>query len=345
MSLQNFCYVPVNVKKSVYNKGELQVSVIQKRDLEQYKIMAQASCKAWGFKDNLELIRNGENVTFKIKTSAKNYGLRITDKQHRSALQIHAELDWMSFLSDGGVSVAKPIRASNGEFIFPINNCEKEYFSSVFEWADGKAFNSEDHLNEEFISSYGSLVGKMHKLTKTYDNSHLSQKRKCWAESKHSVQAESLIGAYNKKMVNHWVEAKSWYDSLPKTQASYGLAHIDLHFGNFHINNNKELTIFDFDDSAYCFYIYDIVVPLLSLKSVQTNQFTHKKIKELFLNSYLSENTLSKIWIDRIPCFLRLRNIEVYAWVLLMYGESKEPHHKDFLNKIESSMSKPMDFV
>ena len=146
-------------------------------------------------------------------------------------------------------------------------------------------------------------------------------------------------------MTKYWIDAKNWYDSLEKTHDSYGLAHIDLHTGNFHINNNQNLTVFDFDDSAYCFYTYDIIVALISLSSKQTDLFHDEKIKELYLKGYLTENSLNKIWIDRIPAFIRLRNIEMYAWIQFMYGENKKPGHIEYLKSIENSMSQDFQYL
>lgn len=321
------------------------MSEIQKRDLDQYQQMAIASCQAWGLDQNIELIRNGENVTYKVTSKGQSYCLRITDEKHRSVGQLVSELDWISYLSNNGVSVAKPIKSLEGELLAPLQSQKQNYFSSVFEWADGDLFKPEANLNVEFISSYGRLVGKIHKLTKAYKADHLPERRKLWEESRHNVHAEKLVGSHNEDMVKYWVEAKAWYDGLEKNKESYWLAHIDLHTGNFHVNNNRNLKVFDFDDSAYCFYVYDIVIPLMSLFSERNDDFPYEKIEEIFLKAYSTENNLSQGWIDRIPSFVRLRNIEMYAWVQFMYGDEKAERHAEYFDKIEESMAQDFKFI
>lgn len=322
------------------------MSEIFKRDLDEYKQMAERACEAWGFQGgDIELIRNGENVTYKVISDQKMHCLRITDESHRSSGQIKAELDWISYLSNNDVNVAEPLKSLKDDLFLMLKVKDKTYFASFFRWAEGDLFKPEANLNEDCLKSYGSLVGKIHRLTKSYRPDNLLEKRKVWEGSRHIQHAIELIDSQNSEMTPYWLEAKSWYDSLEKTYDSYGLAHIDMHTGNFHVENNTDLTVFDFDDSAYCFYTYDIVVPLMSLFSTQTDVFPYEKMEEIFLEAYLKENSLKQIWLDRISSFVRLRNIEMYSWVQFMYGKNKEDRHKEYFEKVENSMRQDFKFI
>ena len=59
--------------------------------------------------------------------------------------------------------------------------------------------------------------------------------------------------------------SKGWLDSLPKDDDCYGLIHADIHQGNFFVDENDNITIFDFDDCHYHWFAYDLAVPLFGL--------------------------------------------------------------------------------
>jgi len=322
------------------------MSEISKRDLKEYKDTAIEACRDWQLDStNIELICNGENVTYKLSTGQKNYAIRVTDENHRKEEQIIAELDWITYLSQNQISVAKPLELEKQVYHKKTSKGLKTYYTSIFEWANGKIFEKEFHLNKNTIKKIGSYLGRMNALTKNYETSHLIKKRKLWEDSRHVIKATNLIAKANSKLTSSWLEAKKWYDSLEKNHESYGLCHIDLHTGNFHITNENLITAFDFDDASYCFFTYDIVIPLMRLHSNQTSTFSYEKIEEYFLEGYLEENSLDQIWIERIPSFIRLRDIEMYAWVEFMFGENKSERQISHQAKTTEKMLKKHSYI
>ena len=119
--------------------------------------------------------------------------------------------------------------------------------------------------------------------------------------------------------------------ALPKDKTSYGLVHQDAHQNNFLMDADGTLTLFDFDDCAYSWFINDIAIVLFyismdaeELEFPDSASFTHEFMIH-FLRGYRQAYTLSPTWLKEIPTFLKLRELELYAVV-----------HRDFqINGVE----------
>jgi Ser/Thr protein kinase RdoA (MazF antagonist) len=91
----------------------------------------------------------------------------------------------------------------------------------------------------------------------------------------------------------------------------YGLVHGDLNPTNFHVNDGQ-LTLFDFDDCAYNWFINDIAIALPLYSGI----FTHKdwedqmtKFFKWYMRGYFEENHLDEGWLAYLPASLQLQNI------------------------------------
>jgi Ser/Thr protein kinase RdoA (MazF antagonist) len=102
--------------------------------------------------------------------------------------------------------------------------------------------------------------------------------------------------------------------TLPKDNGSYGLIHQDAHGSNLFVDEAGTLTLFDFDDCAYSWFINDIAIVLFYtvMDAQDWPAFTHDFMAH-FLRGYYQAHPLDRKWLKEIPCFLKVREIELYA--------------------------------
>jgi len=102
--------------------------------------------------------------------------------------------------------------------------------------------------------------------------------------------------------------------NLPADNSSFGLIHQDAHQGNFFVDENGKITIFDFDDSSYSWFVEDIALVLFYTVMGQEDPagFTDNFLSG-FLPGYFSEYDLDKKWFREIPLFMKRREIDLYA--------------------------------
>jgi len=108
-------------------------------------------------------------------------------------------------------------------------------------------------------------------------------------------------------------------------EEAFGLVHCDLHFGNFFLETHKQIiTLLDFDDCAYGWFVMDIAVPLFDILVLYTARKKEKYGQDFlrnFMTGYLAENPLSMFWLEQLPLFLKLVEINVYDLVAKSYPD------------------------
>jgi amicoumacin kinase len=105
---------------------------------------------------------------------------------------------------------------------------------------------------------------------------------------------------------------------LPVTAHNFGLIHGDINVGNFTVDEAAGITLFDFDECQYSWYVEDIAIQLYYLlyvfgedskseRKVQYNQFMKH-----FERGYTSTGLhMPDGWREQLELFLRLREIIV----------------------------------
>jgi Ser/Thr protein kinase RdoA (MazF antagonist) len=106
----------------------------------------------------------------------------------------------------------------------------------------------------------------------------------------------------------------AYLERLPQAHTDYGLIHQDAHFGNLFLDGEGRITLFDFDDCCYSWYVNDIAIVLFYAVLDQPDQqvFTQDFLFH-FLQGYRREVDISASWLKEIPHFLKLREIDLYA--------------------------------
>lgn len=282
-----------------------------------------------------------ESFIYEFERDGEGYILRIGHSFRKSEALIQGEVDWINHLANGGVSVAKAIPSDNGKLVEAIEDGQGgQFFATAFVKAAGQA-PWDAGWSPTRYESYGELLGKMHALAIDYEPPVSAWRRLEWDDASMKFielyLPESEVTAHQeyKSLLQHIY-------SLPKDKSSYGLIHQDAHQNNFFMDANGKLTLFDFDDCAYSWFINDIAIVLFYI-SMDAQEFGYPTVTAFtqefmthFLKGYRTAYTLDNSWLKEIPHFLKLRELELYAVV-----------HRDFEIKgiehwsLEGFMSTP----
>jgi Ser/Thr protein kinase RdoA (MazF antagonist) len=152
----------------------------------------------------------------------------------------------------------------------------------------------------------------MHALSKRYE-SDPSTWRPQWDDPENLVAqflppSEALAAEKYRALVEY-------LRALPKDADSYGLIHQDAHTGNLYVDEAGNITLFDFDDCVYGWFIYDIAMVLFYAVPFDPSiapGFAREFMLH-FLRGYRHENKLDDAWLQELPYFLKLREVELYA--------------------------------
>jgi amicoumacin kinase len=236
---------------------------------------------------------------------------------------VTAELDWLRYLSERGLSVAKAVPSLQGHWVEVIEVAGKSIPVVLFEKAPGHAPGDED-WNEMLFCQMGRFMGRMHHLTKEYRPVDTGSRRPIWSEDLDAFAAVYLP-AGDQAIQQRYREIRIYPERLPQMPDAYGLVHVDFHRGNFFIHEGQ-LTLFDFDDCQYSWFAEDLAMALFYAawppERTEEKRCFAQTFYRAFLEGYRQENDLDKQWLNEIPYFLRQREICLYM-VLTSLGEEQ----------------------
>ena len=263
--------------------------------------------------DDIRLLDGFESFIYEFDRDGKSFILRIGHSLRRTENLIRGEVDWINYLHHGGASVSRAILTVNGDLVAAVPDGHNGYFlATAFEKAAGKPPGREQ-MSSVLYERYGRLIGLMHALTKNYKPEDPAWKRPEW-DDPDMLEVEGWLPESESRAVEKYLELKSRLHSLPKSNESYGLIHQDAHAGNFFVDDGCKITLFDFDDCSYSWFINDIAIVLFYIATGVEHQVSFtKQFMTDFLRGYRAEFHLDREWLGEIPSFLKLREIDLYA--------------------------------
>jgi len=269
----------------------------------------------WPLEPEIKFHRRIANFVYFAQVSGRPVVVRLTEPIHRRKAEIASEVDWMRYLSRNGMKIAAPVLANSGAAVVEMPG-EPLYFVTVFEWAPGAALGQGRAIDNETIQDWGRYLGRMHRLTKHYRPFGGVRPRQQWSEDESLNMAKRCLDPGDDLPYRALHELLEWMRSLPRERDSYGLIHTDLHHGNFMIDG-REITAFDFDDSCYHWFAYDLVAPVNAVSELLSKagtELSSERVLETMLAGYALENELPAVWLKRFPLFKRYRRALMYHW-------------------------------
>ena len=293
----------------------LKSQALVERILSKYKLPTPIKCK---------FLSLGVNDTYRVNAGSSTYYFRVYRFGWRTKVEIEAELDMLTYLHRRHLPVSYPIKRKDGRYLNRIAAPEGVRYAALFSNAPGKQVN----LNIKQSCSYGELAAQVHAcLDKTPDDP-----RRFHLNSSHFID-EPLqhIGPFldhRKEDFDYLdrVGRELWLkidDLLPeKKKPEYGNCHGDHHGGNVNLDNDGNLTLFDFDCYGYGWRAYDIAVFLWDrgFDLSKTGKARRTRKWNSFLKGYSKVRALSDRELAATVVFVPIRHI----WLLGLHTQISE---------------------
>ena len=263
--------------------------------------------------NKIRLLDGFESFIYEFERGADEYILRIGHSLRRNENLIHGEVDWINYLAAGGASVAKAVFSEEDRLVERIDDGQDEHFlATAFVKAKGRP-PAKRGWTPLLFETYGQALGKIHALSKDYKTGHTSWKRPHW-DDELMLDIERNLPASETGVLEKFHAVVTHLKALPKDKDSYGMIHFDAHGGNFFVDAQGQITLFDFDDCSYAWFAYDIAIALfyMIMGAEDPSKFAGEFMRP-FLQGYSQENMTEKWWFQEIPYFLKLREIDMYA--------------------------------
>jgi len=264
----------------------------------------------------------GRNLVYtceKEGTDAKI--LRIAFLQDRSREDFLGEVEYIRYLFEHGASVSDVVNSQSENLLEEITYNNHTFFVCLFKKAKGKQL-VENHYQyregvpmSEYYYNCGKVLGKLHQLSKGYAPVH---QRYSFFDKYNIEYIDKLIPDTFPVLKEKIVEILNTLEGLDKNQESFGMVHFDYNDGNYSIDfNSGQITVYDFDNSCYCWYMFDLAA--LWTQGVGWIHFEPDADKrkvfmdnyfETVLDGYKSETLIENSMLDKLPLFIQVNLIE-----------------------------------
>ena len=280
--------------------------------LLQPELVAEAA-NQWNATEEAVLLDDVTNFVYVFKSQKERRILRLTHSSHHTEDEIIAELDWVNFLIQHGVPANRPLLSGNNRLTerFPVQ--DSYFIAVVFEYAPGHIIDraNPQEWNPPLFQTLGRTMGRMHRVTKQYNPQHLREKRSHWYEDELLRDASDYLPPDQKQAATDLEKLLTRFNHATPTLNDYGLVHSDVNTTNFHVNDGQ-ITLFDFDDCAYNWFINDIAVTMPLYSDLFAKAGWETELMEFFkwyVRGYCEENHLDEGWLEYLPASLQLQNI------------------------------------
>jgi Ser/Thr protein kinase RdoA (MazF antagonist) len=276
------------------------------------ELVAEAASQ-WAVTGETKLLDDVSNFVYEFRSEKTPRILRFTHSSHRTEEEIIAELDWLDFLIQNGIPASRPLPSRNGR-LTELHPAPGSYFTAVaFEFAPGRFIKEGDPMewNPPFFRKFGRIMGKMHRVTKGYSSAHLRRKRFHWTDDETLQNAAAYLPADQQQAAGDLEQLLALFNHHEPRRDDFGLVHNDLNPTNFHVHDGL-ITLFDFDDCCYNWFINDIAVVMPLYSPMFAKEGWESGLLEFlrcFMQGYSEENSLDESWLDLIPASLRMQNL------------------------------------
>lgn len=274
------------VSNSTLSEKELGDFVINK-----YNLNEKFECK---------LFRTGVNHTYFISNSTRKYVVRVYCHNWRTKTEIQEELSLLKLLKKNKLSVSYPIPDKEGNLIQEINAPEGLRYIVLFSFAEGEKMR---FMNNETCYEIGSLMAKIHNITANKSINRVNYNSELLLKKSYDQLtcffAEDLTEMKYLKELDF--EVSKTFEKVNHSKFQKGIVHLDIWYDNLSVKNDKEITIFDFDNCGNGLLILDIGYFCKQLFFIESDKEKYEIKIESFLNGYRKNRGLSEEEIKLIP--------------------------------------------
>lgn len=281
-------------------------------------------CGAWGIEPEhaeLNLITVSENATFVLLLDGRPEGVvRVSQPGYVGGPEaVASEIAWLAALHEiDGVRLIDPVPTVRGTFVTKIRDLNGVGWMVVStKFVEGTVL--EDLADpSRYYRTIGEWSAKFHEQSRHW-NRPFGFKRFNWGISD-MVGASPRWGRWETADLSdtdrHLCEraldaALAVMNTYPRNSHTWGLIHADLRPSNIIRADNGDLTVIDFDDAGYSWYLYDYAS---SLSFVEHKPYA-PQLAKAWLDGYVSvAGPMSSEELHVMSALSMIRRLQMLGW-------------------------------
>jgi len=278
------------------------------------------------------LYRQTLNDLYLLEHNQNSYIFRVWEHYTSGSVYLEAILDVQAQLAKKGLEISKPLLAKSGKYIKELNAPEGLRYAALFSFVKGQAAGREITKEQSFL--LGQFVARFHNLTDSFGDLKLPE----YGDDRLVLEPASIIRNSTIATTQQLIQLDKITISLSqklkqikKDSQTYGICHGDIHGMNSLFDGTKT-SLIDFDWLGYSWRAYDLAVFIWWIRGIKEEQ----KVKEAFLNGYISKHPKAKGIINSIPIFVPIRHLLFTSIIINNANKGLDVGHwidKTFIDK------------
>ncbi|OPC56797.1 phosphotransferase [Elizabethkingia bruuniana] len=241
----------------------------------------------YGLSDKTEssIFRIAMNHLYIVYDGENKYVFRVYTHNWRTKLEIEEELRLLLHLKETDGQVAFPLADKYNQYIQEIEAPEGKRFGVLFSYAKG---TKTARFSPQTSFLIGQALAKVHQSTENFELTRISYNTQNLLDNP-ILRIKKFFNNSNSEVI--FLEKLSAFlalkiQDIDKPKMRYGSVHLDVWFDNLHIDNEKEITFFDFDFCGNGYLCFDISYFLFQLLTTNLNEAEYQEKAESFLKGY-----------------------------------------------------------
>ncbi len=284
----------------------------------------------YGLSDKTEcsIFRLAMNHLYIVQNGGDKYVFRVYTHNWRTKLEIEEELRLLILLKEADRQVAFPIADQSNRFIQEIEAPEGIRFGVLFSYAKG---TKTAKFSPQTSFLIGQALAKVHQSTENFELIRMSYNAQNLLKnpvlktkefySKNSSEIEFL------ETLSAFLTLKM--ENTDRQKMRYGTVHLDVWFDNLHIDDEKEITFFDFDFCGNAYLCFDISYFLFQLFATHLNEEEYQAKADSFIKGYETVTEIS----NQEKMFLPFACLAIMTYYISVQCDRFEYWTNIFLNE------------
>jgi len=287
------------------------------------------------------------NFSFIFSEGCRPVVLRVSIDPLRTREDVLSELMWVDDLREQIPNIAQMIPNSAGHIAEEFDISGQHIMVCQFRKLSG-AFPTPDVRDEAFFREVGTLLGRIHRVSCEEQSSGFKFKRKRWTEMP-GFNPQILAEAIDDKAAAKMTELINELGQIPEDFQSFGMIHSDFVVQNIFVDWDV-VSLFDFDDCCYGYYLYDIAEIMLSCMSPDYKPMMNRLemydwILGILREAYEKEHHLPDDQWARIPRVMALRAGQICVHLVLQKDAFPPDKWPQFFQHMSSTFAGADDFL
>lgn len=270
----------------------------------------------------------------------------------RTFATLQSQVDWINFLAAHGAPVSCPIPSPQGVLVEQLSIADTLVSAVCYERMPGER-PAVPILTAEQWQRWGQTLGKLHTLSMHYTPASYHEPLDHWHSG--ASRDRAIIPAEQTLVLEKFDALQQYFHALPTNPHLYGLIHGDMQANNLCLAD-ETFWVIDFDACTYHWFLLDIATSLYftlwEQPAEQSNATFAAFVLKNLLAGYAREHALGDEWIERLPFFLKLIEMNSYI-AILEYNqaalrsnpETVPPKHRALLSRYRSNIEHDVPYV